>query len=59
MDGVVESTITQAQVGTAAWQQAIDHGFFIIFDLAIGGNYPDGICRLHHPDGGHHVGRRR
>ncbi|MEV8517260.1 discoidin domain-containing protein [Dactylosporangium sp. NPDC051484] len=44
MDGVVESTITQAQVGTAAWQQAIDHGFFIIFDLAIGGNYPDGIA---------------
>ncbi|HTJ39530.1 MAG TPA: discoidin domain-containing protein [Dactylosporangium sp.] len=43
MDGVVESTITQAQVGTSAWQQAIDHGFFIIFDLAIGGNYPDGI----------------
>ncbi|MEV6926473.1 discoidin domain-containing protein [Dactylosporangium sp. NPDC051485] len=44
MDGVVESTITQAQVGTSAWQQAIDHGFFIIFDLAIGGNYPDGIA---------------
>jgi hypothetical protein len=22
----------------------IDHGFFIIFDLAIGGNYPDGKC---------------
>ncbi|MFC4034817.1 ricin-type beta-trefoil lectin domain protein [Streptomyces polygonati] len=43
MDGVVESTITEASVGTAAWQQAIDHGFFIIFDLAMGGNYPDGI----------------
>jgi hypothetical protein len=44
MDGTVESTITQASVGTAAWQQAIDHGFFIIWDLAMGGNYPDGIC---------------
>jgi hypothetical protein len=44
MDGTVESTITEASVGTAAWQQAIDHGFFIIWDLAIGGNYPDGIC---------------
>ncbi|HEX4087997.1 MAG TPA: ricin-type beta-trefoil lectin domain protein, partial [Trebonia sp.] len=43
MDGVVESTITEASVGTAAWQAAIDHGFFIIFDLAMGGNYPDGI----------------
>ena len=27
----------------AAWQDAIDHGFFIIFDLAMGGNYPDGV----------------
>ena len=43
MDGVVESTVTEASVGTAAWQAAIDHGFFIIWDLAMGGNYPDGI----------------
>ena len=43
MDGTVESTVTEASVGTAAWQQAIDHGFFIIWDLAMGGNYPDGI----------------
>src|SRR5579863_8320621 len=44
MDGTVESTITEASVGTTAWQEAIDHGFFIIFDLAMGGNYPNGIC---------------
>jgi hypothetical protein len=44
MDGTVESTITEASVGVAAWQAAIDHGFFIIFDLAMGGNYPNGIC---------------
>ena len=44
MDGTVESTITEASVGTSAWQQAIDHGFFIILDLAMGGNYPDGVC---------------
>ncbi len=43
MDGTVESTVTEASVGTAAWQAAIDHGFFIIFDLAMGGNYPDGV----------------
>jgi len=43
MDGTVESTITEASVGTSAWQQAVDHGFFIIFDLAMGGNYPDGV----------------
>jgi hypothetical protein len=44
MDGTLESTITEASVGTTAWQQAIDHGFFIIWDLAMGGNYPGGIC---------------
>jgi Malectin domain/Ricin-type beta-trefoil lectin domain/Putative Ig domain/Glycosyl hydrolases family 16 len=44
MDGTVESTITEASVGTTAWQDAIDHGFYIIFDLAMGGNYPDGEC---------------
>src|ERR1700728_2297553 len=42
MDGTVEDTITEASVGTTAWQDAIDHGFYIIFDLAMGGNYPNG-----------------
>ena len=44
MDGRVMDTITEAEVGAAAWHKAIDHGFFIIFDLAMGGNYPDGEC---------------
>jgi hypothetical protein len=44
MDGTVTDTITEASVGTTAWQDAIDHGFFIIFDLAMGGNYPDPLC---------------
>ena len=49
MDDVVESTITEASVGVTAWQQAIDHGFFIIWDLAMGGNYPDGISGVTTP----------
>jgi hypothetical protein len=44
LDGTVTDTITEASVGTTAWEDAIDHGFFIIFDLAMGGNYPDGEC---------------
>jgi beta-glucanase (GH16 family) len=44
MDGRVTDTITEAQVGATAWHEAIDHGFFIILDLAMGGNYPDGKC---------------
>jgi hypothetical protein len=49
MDGTVESTITEASVGTTAWQEAIDHGFFIMWDLAMGGNYPNGICNCTTP----------
>jgi len=49
MDGVVEDTITEASVGTTAWQDAIDHGFYIIFDLAMGGNYPNGECNCTTP----------
>ncbi len=49
MDGTVESTITEAKVGTTAWQEAIDHGFFIIFDLAMGGRYPNGVCHCTTP----------
>jgi beta-glucanase (GH16 family) len=44
MDGRVTDTITEAQVGATAWHEAIDHGFFIILDLAMGGNYPDPMC---------------
>jgi len=49
IDGRVESTFTEARVGTTAWREAIDHGFFIIFDLAIGGHYPNGQCRCTTP----------
>ena len=42
-------TITEAEVGATAWHQAIDHGFFIILDLAMGGNYPDGECNCTAP----------
>ena len=44
MDGTVESTVTEAHVGTTAWQEAFDRGFFIILDLAMGGHYPNGVC---------------
>ena len=44
MDGKVESTVTEAHVGTTVWREAVDHGFFIIFDLAMGGSYPNGVC---------------
>jgi Carbohydrate binding module (family 6)/Glycosyl hydrolases family 16 len=44
LNGTAYYTVTESQVGTAAWQAAVDHGFFLILDLAIGGAYPDAIC---------------
>ena len=49
MDGRVEETITEAEVGTATWGAAIDHGFFLLLDLAMGGTYPNGKCRCTSP----------
>jgi beta-glucanase (GH16 family) len=49
MDGKVEKTITEAQVGAGPWKAAIDHGFFMLLNLAIGGSFPDGDCHCTTP----------
>jgi hypothetical protein len=36
--------VRESQVGVSTWQAAVDHGFFIIFDLAMGGAFPNGVC---------------
>jgi beta-glucanase (GH16 family) len=48
VDGQPQITFTEAQVG-AAWKAAIDHGFFMLLDLAMGGSYPDGNCHCTTP----------
>ena len=52
IDGEVEATFTEAQVGVAPWRAAIDHGFFMLLDLAIGGSFPDGACKCSTPTSG-------
>jgi beta-glucanase (GH16 family) len=52
VDGTAEETVTEAKVGTSVWQAAIDHGFFVILNLALGGNYPDGYCDCTSPTSG-------
>jgi beta-glucanase (GH16 family) len=37
-------SVSESQVGVAAWDQAVNHGFSIILDLAMGGRYPDSRC---------------
>lgn len=44
LNGRAYHTVTERQVGAGTWQAAVDHRFFLILDLAIGGGYPDGVC---------------
>nr|WP_220195028.1 discoidin domain-containing protein [Ktedonospora formicarum] len=44
LDNQQIGVVRESQVGVSTWQAAVDHGFFIIFDLAIGGSFPNGVC---------------
>jgi hypothetical protein len=44
LDGTSYFTITESQIGASTWQAAFDHNMSIIFDLAMGGGYPNGVC---------------
>jgi hypothetical protein len=44
LNGTEFYSVSESQVGTAYWEDAVDHGFFIILDLAMGGAYPNAIC---------------
>jgi len=44
LDGVQTWIVRESQVGVAAWEAAIHHGFYLRFDLAIGGQYPNAIA---------------
>ena len=51
LDGAQYFTVTEGQVGAATWQQAFDHNLSIIFDLAMGGGFPNGVCGCTTPTG--------
>jgi hypothetical protein len=44
LNGTAYYSVSESQVGTATWEAAVDHGFFLILDLAMGGAYPNGVC---------------
>ena len=44
LDGAAYFSVNESQVGTSVWQQAYDHNLNIIFDLAMGGGFPNGVC---------------
>jgi hypothetical protein len=52
LDGNSYFSVSESQVGTSTWQQAYDHSMDIIYDLAMGGAYPNGVCGCSSPNGG-------
>jgi exo-beta-1,3-glucanase (GH17 family) len=44
LDGAQTWIVRESQVGVAAWEAAVHHGFYLRFDLAIGGQYPTAIA---------------
>jgi hypothetical protein len=51
LDGNQFFSVSEGQVGTSTWQAAFDHNMSIIFDLAMGGGYPNGVCGCTTPTG--------
>jgi hypothetical protein len=43
-DNTQDFTVNESQVGATTWANAVDHGFFLILDVAIGGSYPNKVC---------------
>lgn len=37
-------SVSERSIGAKPWVEAVDHGFEIILNLAIGGQYPEGKC---------------
>jgi len=52
LDGSLTGTISEATVGSAAWSDATDHGFFLILDVAMGGSFPWAECNFFPHAGG-------
>ena len=44
LDGANYFTVYSNQVDATTWANAVDHAFFIIFDLAMGGGFPNGVA---------------
>jgi beta-glucanase (GH16 family) len=51
LDGNEFYSVSESQMDAATWQAAVDHNFTIIFDLAMGGGYPNGVCGCTSPSG--------
>jgi beta-glucanase (GH16 family) len=51
LDGHQFYRVNESRIGQAAWTAAIDHGFSILLNVAVGGAFPDAQCGCTTPDG--------
>jgi beta-glucanase (GH16 family) len=51
VDGQAYHTVTEDQVGSQYWTDATNHGLYVIFDLAMGGGFPNGVSGQTTPTG--------
>lgn len=49
VDGILRHTVSANQVSAGTWNDATNHGFFILFNLAMGGGFPDAIASVTTP----------
>jgi beta-glucanase (GH16 family) len=50
LDGRQFYSVNESRIGQAAWTAAVDHGFSILLNVAIGGAFPDAQCGCTTPD---------
>jgi hypothetical protein len=44
LDGAQTWVVRESQVGVAAWRAAVQHGFYLRLDLAVGGSLPNAVA---------------
>ncbi|HWB37464.1 MAG TPA: discoidin domain-containing protein, partial [Rugosimonospora sp.] len=49
LDGRQTFAVSESQVGVTAWNAAVHHGFYLRFDLAVGGSLPNAIAGVTTP----------
>ena len=52
LNGAAFETVTESEVGATDWAAAVDHGFFLILDVAMGGAFPNAVCGCTSPSSG-------
>jgi len=50
LDGRQFYSVSESRIGQAAWTAAVDHGFSILLNVAVGGVFPDAQCGCTTPD---------